>query len=148
METITNTLRDSKAARWTALAVVSFTMLCGYYLTDVMAPLKPLLEKELLWNSTEYGVFTSAYGWFNVFLVMLILGGIILDKKGVRFTGQMATIVMVIGTAIKYWAISTHALDGMTLIGMKAQVVVAGLGFCNFRSRSGGCWDYSIKNYC
>jgi len=132
METITNTLRDSKAARWTALAVVAFTMLCGYWLTDVMAPLKPMLEKELLWNSSEYGFFTSAYGWFNVFLLMLILGGIILDKMGVRFTGIMATSVMVIGTAIKYWAISTHALDGHTILGMKSQVVIAGLGFATF----------------
>jgi nitrate/nitrite transporter NarK len=132
METITNTLRDSKAARWTALAVVAFTMLCGYWLTDVMAPLKPMLEKELLWNSSEYGFFTSAYGWFNVFLLMLILGGIILDKMGVRFTGVMATSVMVIGTAIKYWAISTHTLDGHLILGMKAQVVVAGLGFATF----------------
>jgi MFS family permease len=132
METITNTLRDSKVARWTALAVVAFTMLCGYYLTDVMAPLKPMLEKELLWNSAEYGFFTSAYGWFNVFLLMLILGGIILDKMGVRFTGVMATSVMVIGTAIKYWAISTHSLDGHVILGMKSQVVVAGLGFATF----------------
>ncbi len=132
METVTNTLRDSKVARWTALAVVSFTMLCGYYLTDVMAPLKPMLEKELLWNSTEYGFFTSAYGWFNVFLLMLILGGIILDKKGVRFTGRMATITMVAGTALKFWAISTHSLDGMHIIGMKAQVVIAALGYAVF----------------
>jgi MFS family permease len=132
MEAIRQTLRDSKTARWTALAVISFTMLCGYYLTDVMAPLKPLLEKELLWNSAEYGFFTSAYGWFNVFLLMLIFGGIILDKKGVRFTGKMATIVMVIGTAIKYWAVSTHSLDGHEILGMKAQVVAAGLGFAMF----------------
>lgn len=132
METVTNTLRDSKVARWTALAIVSFTMLCGYYLTDVMAPLKPMLEKELLWNSTEYGFFTSAYGWFNVFLLMLIFGGIILDKKGVRFTGRMATITMVAGTAVKYWAISTHSLDGMHFLGMKAQVVVAALGYATF----------------
>jgi nitrate/nitrite transporter NarK len=132
METITRTLRDSKTARWMALAIISFTMLCGYYLTDVMAPLKPLLEKELLWNSAEYGFFTSAYGWFNVFLVMLIIGGIILDKMGVRFTGKMATIIMVIGTAIKYWAVSTHSLDGTQILGMKAQVVIAGLGFATF----------------
>jgi predicted MFS family arabinose efflux permease len=132
METVTNTLRDSKAARWTALAVVAFTMLCGYYMTDVMAPLKPMLEKELLWNSTEYGFFTSAYGWFNVFLAMLILGGIILDKMGVRFTGKMATLVMVVGTAIKYWAISTHSLDGAHILGMKAQVVIAGFGYATF----------------
>ncbi len=132
METIQKTLRDSKTARWLALAVISFTMLCGYYLTDVMAPLKPLLEKELLWNSAEYGFFTSAYGWFNVFLLMLIFGGIILDRMGVRFTGKMATIIMVIGTAIKYWAVSTHSLDSSQILGMKAQVVVAGLGFAIF----------------
>jgi predicted MFS family arabinose efflux permease len=132
METIQRTLRDSKTARWIALAVISFTMLCGYYLTDVMAPLKPLLEKELLWNSAEYGLFTSAYGWFNVFLLMLILGGIILDRMGVRFTGKMATIIMVVGTAIKYWAVSTHTLDGSQILGMKAQVVIAGLGFATF----------------
>jgi MFS family permease len=132
METITNTLRDSKAARWTALTIVSLTMLFGYYITDVMAPLKPMLEKELLWNSTEYGFFTSAYGWFNVFLLMLIFGGIILDKKGVRFTGNMSTITMVAGTAVKYWAISTHSLDGMHFLGMKAQVVVAALGYAVF----------------
>jgi MFS family permease len=136
METITNTLRDSKVARWTALAVVSFTMLCGYYLTDVMAPLKGLLEGQLHWNSSEFGFFTSAYGWFNVFLLMLIVGGIILDKMGVRFTGLMAAIIMVAGTSIKYWAISTHMLDGQTwhlvFWDVKAQVFMAGFGFAVF----------------
>jgi MFS family permease len=132
METIRKSLRDSKTARWLALAMISFTMLCGYYLTDVMAPLKPLLEKELLWNSTEFGFFTSAYGWFNVFLLMLIFGGIILDRMGVRFTGKMATIIMVVGTSIKYWAITTHMLDGHQFLGMKTQVVVAGLGYATF----------------
>jgi MFS family permease len=132
VEVIRKTLRESKAARWTALAVVSFTMLCGYYLADVMAPLKPMLESQKGWTSTEYGFFTSAYGWFNVFLLMLIIGGIILDKKGVRFTGMMATSIMVIGTAIKYYAISTHNLDGQILFGWKAQVMVAGLGYAIF----------------
>ena len=136
METIINTLRDSKAARWTALAVVSFTMLCGYYLTDVMAPLKGLLEGQLHWNSSEFGFFTSAYGWFNVFLLMLIVGGIILDKMGVRFTGLMAAIIMVVGTSIKYWAVSTHLLDGQSwhliFFDVKAQVFMAALGFAVF----------------
>lgn len=132
MEQIRKTLADSKAARWTALAVVAFTMLCGYFLTDAMAPLKPMLEQQLLWSSEEYGFFTSAYGWFNVFLLMLIIGGIILDKMGVRFTGKMATMLMVAGTAIKYWALATHTLDGGMLFGYKTQVVVAGLGYAVF----------------
>lgn len=136
METVTNTLRDSKVARWTALAVVAFTMLCGYYLTDVMAPLKGLLEGQLGWNSSEFGFFTSAYGWFNVFLLMLIIGGIILDKMGVRFTGLMAASIMVAGTFLKYFAVSTHTLDGhmwhILWFDVKAQVFLAALGFAIF----------------
>lgn len=126
-------MRDSKAARWTALAVVAFTMLCGYFLTDVMAPLKPMLEKELLWTSTDYGIFTSAYGWFNVFLLMLIFGGIILDKMGVRFTGLGACILMVIGCTIKYGAVSgLIPLEGTVIAGMKGQVAIAALGYAIF----------------
>ena len=136
MEKLRKTLADSKTARWTALAVVAFTMLCGYYLTDVMAPLKGLLEGQLLWNSSDFGFFTSAYGWFNVFLLMLIIGGLILDKMGVRFTGLMAASIMVIGTAVKYWAISTHSLDGqmwhVLFWDVKAQVLMAGIGFAIF----------------
>jgi len=131
-EKIHRILRDSKAARWAALFIVSFTMFAGYFLADVMAPLQGMLEKELGWSASEYGFFTSAYGWFNVFLFFLIIGGIILDKMGVRFTGLMAAIVMVVGTAIKYWAISTHALDGSILFGWNAQVMVAAIGYAIF----------------
>ncbi|HBB91273.1 MAG: oxalate:formate antiporter [Bacteroidetes bacterium GWF2_49_14] len=136
MEKLRQTLRDSKTARWTALGIVAFTMLCGYYLTDVMAPLKGMLEGQLKWSSSQYGFFTSAYGWFNVFLLFLIIGGIILDKMGVRFTGLMAASIMVVGTAIKYWAVSTHALDGQTWhilwFDMNAQVFMAAIGFAIF----------------
>ncbi len=131
-EKIQNVLRDSKAARWTALLIVAFTMFAGYYLADVLAPLQGLLENKLGWSGSEYGFVTSAYGWFNVFLFFLIIGGIILDKMGVRFTGIGAAGVMVAGTAIKYWAISTHSLDGMMLFGWKAQVMVAALGYAIF----------------
>ena len=102
METITNTLRDSKAARWTALLIVAFTMFAGYYLTDVMSPLERMLDKELHWSATSYGWFSGSYSWFNVFFFFLIFGGIILDKMGVRFTGIVSGIVMIIGAGIKY----------------------------------------------
>ncbi len=136
MEKLRATLRESKTARWVALGIVAFTMLCGYYLTDSMAPLKGLLEGQLEWNSSEYGFFTSAYGWFNVFLLFLIIGGVILDKMGVRFTGLMAASIMVAGAALKYWAVSTNMLDGQTWhilwFDVKAQVMMAALGFAIF----------------
>jgi len=97
-----------------------------------MAPLAGLLEGQLGWSRADYGTFTSSYGWFNVFLLMLIFGGIILDKLGVRMTGMGATAVMVIGTAIKYWAVSTDSLDGQTLFGLDAQVLWASVGFATF----------------
>ena len=131
-EQIQKKLNDSKALRWSVLALVAFTMLCGYFLTDVMSPLKPMLEKELLWDSLDYGIFTSAYGWFNVFAFMLIIGGIILDKMGVRFTGMGACLLMVLGCGLKYYAISTTFAEGSTLLGMKTQVGMAALGYAIF----------------
>ncbi|OJV75576.1 MFS transporter [Proteiniphilum sp.] len=132
VEKISQSLRDSAAARWSALFIVSFTMMCGYFLTDIMAPLAGLLEGQLGWTRAEYGTFTSSYGWFNIFLLMLIFGGIILDKLGVRITGLGATSLMVIGAALKYWAISSVSLRGSTLFGLDAQVLWASIGFATF----------------
>jgi len=131
-EVIRKSLRDSKAARWSALGIISITMFAGYFLTDVMSPLKPMLEAEFGWSSTNYGIFTSAYGWLNVFLLMLIFGGIILDKMGVRFTGLMASGIMVLGASIKFWAISNPSLPTDTILGIQSQVFFASIGFAIF----------------
>lgn len=128
-------ISESAAARWTVLALVAFTMLCGYFITDVMAPLKPLLESQLGWSSSDYGFFTSAYGWFNVFLLMLIFGGMILDKMGVRFTGVMATGIMVAGVALKYWAVSgDFGGASVSVFGsvISTQVLWAAIGYAIF----------------
>ena len=131
-ELIQKKLSDSKVARWTALAIVAFTMLCGYFLTDVMSPLKPMLEEELAWTSTDFGFFTSAYGWFNVFFLMLIFGGMILDKMGVRFTGMMSCILMLIGCAIKYAAVAGYIGTEGEILGFKSQVALAAFGYAIF----------------
>jgi predicted MFS family arabinose efflux permease len=135
-QTIHRSLRDSKAARWTALLIVSFTMLCGYYVCDVMSPLKPMIEQQLGWTSSEYGFFTGAYAWFNVFLGVLVFGGLVLDKMGARFTGIASSILMVVGCALKWWAVHTHMLDHSTVHllfwDFKSQVLLASIGFALF----------------
>jgi nitrate/nitrite transporter NarK len=131
----TTSLRDSKTARWVVLVLVSFTMMCMYYLTDAMAPLQERLQTNLNWSATDYGFFTSGYGWFNVFLLMLVFGGMLLDKMGIRFTGVISIIVMLIGAFIKYWAISGH-IEGHGLLGMfetkSTSAIMAGFGFAIF----------------
>lgn len=130
VEKLTRTLRDSKAARWTVLFVVAFTMFCGYFITDVMAPLMELLKEEFSWTATEFGLFNMAYGWLNVALFMLIIGGMILDKLGARKTGIGACLLMIIGCGLKYYAVS-KGFEGY-ILGMRTQVFIASLGFAIF----------------
>lgn len=133
-ETIQKKLNSSRVARWSALIIVSFTMMCAYFVTDVMAPLEDMLtlsraEGGLGWTSTEYGFFSGAYGYINVFLLMLFFGGLILDKCGVRFTGVMATGFMVAGAALKWFAVSPFYTSEAIWFGYHSQVILASLGF-------------------
>jgi len=132
-------IKDSKTKRWAVLALVSVTMLCGYYLTDAMAPLETRLEIALNWSASDYGWYTGAYGWFNVFLLMLVFSGMILDKMGVRFTGFLSIVIMLIGASIKYYAISGHIAGEIVNIKLlfwtvsaKKSAWLAGLGFAIF----------------
>lgn len=126
--------------RWTALVIVSVTMMFGYFFTDVMSPLEPLLTAPveegglgLGWTSDEYGFFSGSYGFFNVFLLLLFFGGIILDKFGIRFTGIMSTVLMFGGACIKWYAVS-RGFEGSVVLPLgigtySTQVIVACLGF-------------------
>lgn len=127
-QTIQKKLNDSPAMRWTAMAIVSFTMMCGYFITDVMAPLEDMLINDLGWTSSEYGFFSGAYGYINVFLLMLFFGGIILDKCGIRITGVMSCSLMLIGVIIKWYAVSNNFGDAQ-IMGYPTQVMLAALGF-------------------
>ena len=135
-ERIITSLRESKKARWTALAVVAFTMFCGYFIQDVLSPIKRMLETDLNWTSTDFAIFRFSYGWLTVFAFMLIIGGIILDKLGVRITGILATLIMVLGTATMYLALISQSLAAenwhILFWDMKAQVFIVSIGFSIF----------------
>ena len=88
-------LNDSKATRWGALVIVAFTMMAAYYVNDVVAPLKTMLESDLAWTSSDFGFFTGGYSFLNVFFLMLIWGGLILERFGIRFTRKLSTNFMV-----------------------------------------------------
>lgn len=143
--TIKQTLRDSKVARWTALIIVSFTMMWGYFLTDAMSPLMDMLgisveQGGMGWSANDFGNFNWAYMWFNVFLFMLIFGGIILDKIGVRLTGIVSCLFMVIGAGIKYYAVEYIQPGGEALfMGLNQQVLTACLGYAIFAVGTENC---------
>ena len=136
-EAIKKSLRESTKARWTALILASMSIFGAYYFNYALSSIKPMLESILGWNSEDFGTYTSAYAWFNVFLFMLIFSGFILDKLGIRKTGLGATIVMFLGTALNYWAVSHQFPEGSVvhipfLGDMKTQVLLSSLGFAIF----------------
>ena len=111
-ETIRQRLNDSPIARWIVLIIVATAMMMGYFVNDIMSPLETLLEMPrsqggLGWTPSDYGFFSGAGSFINVFLLMLFFSGIILDKMGIRFTGTLACSLMVLGTLIKYYAVTT-----------------------------------------
>ncbi|MBB3186148.1 MFS family permease [Microbacter margulisiae] len=135
-EAIQKSLRESPIARWTAMFVVSMSMFGAYYFNYAGSSVKPILETALGWTSNDIGLYTGSYGWFNVFFLMLIFSGIILDKLGIRVTGLAATAFMVVGTALNYWAmtsLSSAAMITLPLFGyIKTQVIISCLGFAIF----------------
>jgi len=140
-EQVRETIATKAWARWTVLAIVSFTMMAGYVVAKEMSPLQFMLEKAVQdggvgWTSGEFGIFAGSRGFFNVFLLMLFVGGIILDKMGVRFTGILSCVLMLVGATAVYGVITFTSPDPMwnvPLLGtIKRQVALAALGFAFF----------------
>ena len=133
-------LNDSPIARWTVLIIVATAMMMGYFVNDVMSPLETLLEMPrseggLGWTPSNYGFFSGAGSFINVFLLMLFFSGLILDKMGIRFTGVLACSLMVLGTLIKYYAVTTDFGESQFSIfnsQLPASAAVASLGFAIF----------------
>ena len=135
-------LSTSSVARWTVLMIVSLTMMTGYLVAKEMSPLQYLLELSPLqgglgWSSSEFGLFAGSRGFFNVFFLMLFIGGVILDKTNVRFAGMLSCALMVVGAGVIYYAVTAMSSQEtvsltMALPSMKQQVLVAALGFAIF----------------
>jgi len=140
-EIIRQRLNDSPIARWTVLFIVATAMMMGYFVNDVMSPLETLLELPieqggLGWTPSDYGFFSGAGSFINVFLLMLFFSGLILDKMGIRFTGTLACSLMVIGTLIKYYAVTADFSDtihySLFSFNLPPSAAWASLGFAIF----------------
>lgn len=139
-EAIRQRLNDSPIARWTVLFIVATAMMMGYFVNDVMSPLETLLEMPrsqggLGWSPSDYGFFSGAGSFINVFLLMLFFSGLILDKMGIRFTGVLACSLMAIGTLLKLYGVTADfGSEEINFFGFQLpmSVAVASLGFSIF----------------
>ncbi len=112
MEKIKRAINDSAAARWGILILVGFILSVNYYFYDAFSTLKDMLTREFNLTNTDYGLFVSFYSIPNTFLLMAVIGGIILDKLGIRRTGFTFVFFMAFGAFLTAYGMSEAYRNG------------------------------------
>jgi MFS family permease len=105
-------LRESVYARWGVLLIVSLIMAANYFFYDALSPLKDKIQTNLGFSNQQYGFLQSTYSISNVFLFMAVIGGILLDKWGIRFTGIGFTFFMALGSILTFYGASGTFRNG------------------------------------
>lgn len=95
---INKTSRDSAAMRWFVLILISGLTFSTYWFQDFMSGLKGIMESEMGFSSEEFGRIIGLTTIANMF-GMIIIGGLILDKWGIRLTGYVFGVLATVGAA-------------------------------------------------
>ena len=112
MERIKKALNESAPMRWGILILTGFILSVNYYFYDAFSTLKDLLQLEFGFSNTDYGLFVSFYSIPNTFLLMAVIGGVILDKLGIRRTGFIFVFFMAFGAILTAYGASDYYRNG------------------------------------
>ena len=137
-QTIQKKLNDYAWARWGAMVLIALMMLFAHMFVDVISPLQEIIQKTHGWTPDVFGSFMGSEYLLNV-LGFLIIAGIILDKMGIRFTGELSATMMFLGACIKFYAVSDwfagsafEAWLNSWWVAMPGSAKLASLGFMIF----------------
>jgi MFS family permease len=86
--------------RWSLLILVSVLLSISFYVWESLSPIKHILDVQLGIDNTDYGLLISAYSIPNVVFFMVILGGVLSDRFGVRMTGLLFTVLCTAGALV------------------------------------------------
>jgi MFS family permease len=100
------------ATRWVVLVLMSLVIFANYYLYDCFSTLKGTLQTELGATSTQWGLVRNFYNVPNTFLFMALLGGIFLDRFGIRRTGLVFSSLCALGGIVTAYGVSPAFRDG------------------------------------
>jgi len=100
--------------RWIILLAISLVSFASYYIWDSISPLATLIKDELGFSGAEYGLLNSAVTAANVFLLMLLVAGIIVDKLGLKLSGILYAGCCFVGALLTAFGASGNL---QTLIG-------------------------------
>ena len=123
------TLKDSKVFRWAMLVISSLLIFAAYYFYDVFSPLKDLMMTDLGIDSGSFGIVISATTWANC-LGMIVIGGMILDKWGIRVSSVMFGALVTLGAALTTFGASDLIASDSTdrILLMAIGRIIFGIG--------------------
>lgn len=103
MNTTVKTIRSSALTRWIVLILLSGLTFATYWFQDFFGGLKDLLNTEYGFSSENFGRLISLTTLANLF-GMIIIGGIMLDKWGIRIAGLVFGGLAALGGLVVYLA--------------------------------------------
>jgi MFS family permease len=89
-----------RAYRWVVLAIMSLVCFAQYYIYDSITPLGTLIKEQLHFSGADYGLLFSFYSVANVFLLMLLFAGVLVDWLGLKISGILYGFLCFAGAAL------------------------------------------------
>jgi MFS family permease len=129
IDKVKQVIKDSGPIRFTVLSMISVLMFGAYWFYDAFGPLKALFESQLGFTSSQFGILISSTTWANM-AFMIIVGGIALDRWGIRKTGVVLVLIATMGAFVV--ALGSMGFFGTTknsmLISMIGGRILFGMG--------------------
>jgi MFS family permease len=86
------------AWRWAVLIAISIAMFGNYYAYDSIGPVADSLQRLLGFSDTQIGTLNAIYSFPNI--IMVLVGGVIVDRFGTRLSTLIFAIICTIGAVI------------------------------------------------
>jgi len=84
--------------RWLVLVLISMAMFGNYYIYDSISPLADVLKAQLGFSDSDIGLLNAIYSIPNI--VMVLVGGIIIDRIGTRISTALFALLCLIGAVV------------------------------------------------
>jgi MFS family permease len=111
------------AYRWAVLVVISLAMFGNYYVYDAVSPIADLLKDQLGFSDSNIGTLNAIYSLPNI--IMVLIGGIIIDRIGVKRATLLFGVLCLVGAALtaaspRLWVMAS----GRLLFGVGAESLI------------------------
>lgn len=105
------------------LVAVSVAMYGNYYAYDSIGPVADTLQKQLGFSDTQIGTLNAIYSFPNI--VMVLVGGIIIDRFGARMTTFAFATICTLGAVITAVSPSFSVMAfGRLIFGLGAETLI------------------------